>query len=447
MQVDIRQSPNSPWQSASINAGDWQLECDPITFTGHVICLTEDRFFSITHCKPGGNRVDYRFTLISGAVTPSEITTRVECESQLTVSNITNPVWTSISPGTEGQYNNLLSCTNCYNPIFTPTSLEPSEIVYRVTGTVPAVLCSQGFDYNLVTVHVKPELIADLNITPLNVCENDVPEITAIVTPASDFYTYEWFNAYDAGGTRVGTGPTYTPTSEGPYSVRVTDTQGGTTCDVIIHNFDVTFDEDPPVLSFSEFSNLTVSCSNPTSANQEIAQWLNDVTATDDGGSTFRPVTHNYGQAGCGLPAVGPIQFECGEVITVTFCAEDICGNVGTTTGTISILSQDFSVPPNGGSIISCPSQGLVQPTPPVVFDACGNPITPELFSTPTTIDCEGIMEWVFNYGDCNNYSHHWTYTYTVEREPFTVPADQGTTVACEANAEVPNALLPTVTD
>ena len=70
LQVDIRQG-NGPWQSASITAGDWQLECDPIAFTGSVICLTEDRFFSITHCKPGGNTVSYRFTLIAGALSQS----------------------------------------------------------------------------------------------------------------------------------------------------------------------------------------------------------------------------------------------------------------------------------------------------------------------------------------------------------------------------------------
>ena len=191
-------------------------------------------------------------------------------------------MWTSVSPGTEGQYNNLLSCTNCFNPVFRPTSTEPATIVYKVCGSANTFTCGDGFDCNYVTVNIKEKLSVELDITPLNVCER-MSRNHCFGYPYRWQLLFEWFKAYDAGGTRVDR-TTYTPTDAGPHSVKITDIEGGTTCDILIHNFDISFDEDPPVLTFSGTPDLFIECRDPGSANQLISEWLNNVTATDDGG-------------------------------------------------------------------------------------------------------------------------------------------------------------------
>ena len=49
-----------------------------------------------------------------------------------------------------------------------------------------------------------------------------------------------------------------------------------------------------------------------------------------------------------------------------------------------------------------------------------------------TYADCEGTITYTWNYADCEGNNHDWVYTYTIE-VPFTVPADDGSTVACAA--------------
>ena len=153
---------------------------------------------------------------------------------------------------------------------------------------------------------------------------------------------------------------------------------------------------------------------------------------------TFRPVTNNYGKEGCSLPAVGPLQFVCGETVLVTFCAEDICGNVGTLTGSISIFPQNFSVPENAGTTVACAVQA-VPPTLPIVLDNCDNPITPTgPILDGSFLDCEGIITFTYTYTDCAGVTYPWVYTYTISAPVVTMPAGGASTVACVANATLP---------
>ncbi|MFN9954240.1 MAG: hypothetical protein ACK55I_14175, partial [bacterium] len=79
------------------------------------------------------------------------------------------------------------------------------------------------------------------------------------------------------------------------------------------------------------------------------------------------------------------------------------------------------------------------QPSPPAVNDNCGNALTP---SGPVTggpyTSCEGTRTWTWTYTDCEGNSHPWVYTYTIERNDFTVPANGSSTVSCIALATTP---------
>ena len=102
-------------------------------------------------------------------------------------------------------------------------------------------------------------------------------------------------------------------------------------------------------------------------------------------------------------------------------------------------------VPAAGGSTLACPS-GLKPPSPPAVKDTCGNQTPapgPVVRASPS---CEGDVTYVWTYTDCEGNGHDWTYTYTIEYEDFTVPADGGSTIACPSGLNTPSPLAVTAT-
>ena len=114
-----------------------------------------------------------------------------------------------------------------------------------------------------------------------------------------------------------------------------------------------------------------------------------------------------------------------------TYTITDQCGNSSTCTQTLTVERLPFNNPTDGSSTVSCPALA-VQPTPPVVNDNCGAPIQPSgptIGGTLTT--CEGTKTYTWLYTDCEGNTQDWVYTYTIEREDFTMPQDDGSTVTC----------------
>jgi len=103
----------------------------------------------------------------------------------------------------------------------------------------------------------------------------------------------------------------------------------------------------------------------------------------------------------------------------------------------VTIDMPDFTVPADEQQTVECPVEGLTAPATPVVYDHCGTLIEPTLVSSPTTVECEGPMVWVYNYTDCAGSSHDWTFTYLIEMPPFIPPSDDGETVDCPADGLV----------
>ncbi|HLP73832.1 MAG TPA: hypothetical protein VK155_13075, partial [Bacteroidales bacterium] len=105
---------------------------------------------------------------------------------------------------------------------------------------------------------------------------------------------------------------------------------------------------------------------------------------------------------------------------------------------------EDFTMPADDGEIIAC-ADDLYTPTPPAVNDYCGDAITPTGPVVSQTPACEGIVTYVWNYADCEGNNHNWTYTFTIEYEDFTMPADDGEIIACASELYTPTP--PTVYD
>ena len=123
------------------------------------------------------------------------------------------------------------------------------------------------------------------------------------------------------------------------------------------------------------------------------------------------------------------------------------CGTTSSTWSFVyTIEQQPFTVPANGAATVACVA-AIIAPVPPAVNSNCGDPIAPAFVSivdSPSTLTCEGTRTYNYSYTDCEGNTLPWSFVYTVERQPFTVPANGAATVNSPALATQPTP--PTVT-
>ncbi len=379
---------------------DWRIDCDNITMNNSVVCIPGGKFYLFTFCKPGTNTNKFTFRSVPGIISSGDITTRVECSGQITTSGIvSDPQWTSIWPGTPGQYNSYLSSTTVESPTFTPDLNAPPEIKYKICGKIAATVCNVlGSDCDTISIYIKQPINLTWNNDPTIVCKNNIPTLVANVSPAGATYTYEWYNGSGALGTPVYTGTnSYKPETAGLYSIKVTDTQNGIPCSSAIFNFEVKFDLIGAMVFSPPPGDLTIQCGD-SNASQLIQDWLASASAIDEAGNPLF-VHNNY---------IG-ITEACGTALPVTFDATDHCGNIGTAIAHIFI--KDAQAPTWLTAVgtlnrtISCsdaPGLTSAQTLVPVPTDLCD----PTLILTKTT--------GIFVAGSCSNsgtYTNTWTAT------------------------------------
>ncbi|RSK38523.1 HYR-like domain-containing protein, partial [Mangrovimonas spongiae] len=133
----------------------------------------------------------------------------------------------------------------------------------------------------------------------------------------------------------------------------------------------------------------------------------------------------------------------CEGAKVYTFTYTDCANNEAVYTYTYNIELPAFTVPASETETVDCLADA-VQPTAPVVADACGNDITPVITENADPA-CEGAKVYTFTYTDCANNEAVYTYTYNIELPAFTVPASETETVDCLADAVQPTA--PVVAD
>ncbi|MFD0988590.1 hypothetical protein ACFQ1R_00650, partial [Mariniflexile jejuense] len=114
-----------------------------------------------------------------------------------------------------------------------------------------------------------------------------------------------------------------------------------------------------------------------------------------------------------------PADIACSGDMVWVYTYTDCEGNTHDWSYTYTIDVPDFSMPANGSQTVTNLANA-VEPTPPSVNDACGNPITPAAATKTDTPDCQGSIVYTFKYTDCEGNTHDWTYTYTIELAPFT---------------------------
>jgi gliding motility-associated-like protein len=134
---------------------------------------------------------------------------------------------------------------------------------------------------------------------------------------------------------------------------------------------------------------------------------------TDQCGNTLTPVVTT--------PADIPCEGAMDWIFTYTDCA----GNTVDWTYTYTIDIPVFTLPADGSENVVCIGDVYV-PTPPVMNDGCGNPITP-VMSENTDPVCVGDKIYTFTYTDCSGNTADWTYTFSINDNvppTGTAPAD-----------------------
>ena len=121
-----------------------------------------------------------------------------------------------------------------------------------------------------------------------------------------------------------------------------------------------------------------------------------------------------------------------GVNIVITATANDLCGytEVCEMHFVIAPHPGDFTLPPDGQSVLQCADQ-ITAPIPPSVNDACGNPVDigePQISPFPT---CAGSVIYTYTYTDCAGNSHEWKYTYTISGPEAGELSYGGQTVFC----------------
>ena len=198
----------------------YQINCGPETPVGDPICLSGVGPHILTFCKPGNNENTYQIESIPPATGGTNVVINDGCIGTVSASgyNVSTMVWTSINPGTQGQYNSYLSCTTaCTNPTVTGADGAPAFIDYKVCGQ-PEALCNFATTCDTVRVTFNPTL--GVNIVPINptICFGQTSTtITANGTGGTPPYSYLWNNINPSQTINVGVGT---------YNVQLSDASG-----------------------------------------------------------------------------------------------------------------------------------------------------------------------------------------------------------------------------
>jgi hypothetical protein len=231
---------------------------------GTTTCITGVGPHKITYHKPGKNKVQYYLKQIPRPIFPENDTTRVGCSKPLNIYGLNNIVINSINSSTGnttlGAYNSLLSCVNCSNPIFSPGLSTPTWIDYRICGSPQASsTCGTYASCDTVRVFTYSQLVVNVSPNPASFCQGGGGVLlTASATGGLPGYTYTWRNSSNA---IVGTGSTYTATTQGTFTVEVSDQLVTSTCGPVYRSVPVTIGN-PPIVNAGQ--NQTLCATSPT---------------------------------------------------------------------------------------------------------------------------------------------------------------------------------------
>jgi gliding motility-associated-like protein len=212
----------------------FQIDCGPQHAVGELICLSGVGPHRITFCKPGNNQNEYIIQSIAKPTFPQDDSTRAGCSKDFQVLgfDLSTITWSSVFPGSPGDYDSLLSCTDsCDITTFTPRPNSPAFVDYVVCGFPQADEC--GYILTLCDtfrVYTMDSLAGSVIPNPASFCQlgpGSGVNLNASAIGGNGVYSYSW---YDTSGTLVGTGPNYYATSQQTYTLEINDGLSSSKC-------------------------------------------------------------------------------------------------------------------------------------------------------------------------------------------------------------------------
>ncbi|MBL4656488.1 MAG: SprB repeat-containing protein, partial [Flavobacteriales bacterium] len=197
----------------------YQIDCGSPVPVGDPICLTGTGPFSITFCKPGGNTNEYTIISIPKPSASTDIAVNDGCAGTLFAYgyDVSTISWTSVFPGSIGDYNSYLSCLfTCDSTVATGDVLAPPFVDYQVCGGPLGGCDTLLVVCDTMRVYFNTELFA--NILPIipTICFGDTSvTLTANGIGGTPPYSWLWSTGDTAESVNVNTGT---------YWVMVTDT-------------------------------------------------------------------------------------------------------------------------------------------------------------------------------------------------------------------------------
>jgi len=202
----------------------YQINCGPPVAVGQPFCISGPGPHHITFCKPGNNENSYMIQAIPKPIFPSPHHVRIGCSKTLAMIGMepASVTWTSVFPGTTGQYNSYLSCTSgCISAVYTPATDAPPFVDYKICGTPIANECGYLAVCDTVRIYNEPVLEGTITPNPGAFCAGSGGiTLTANAVGGLPPYTYTW---KDPLNNTVSTSYTCQATMSGTYSVEIHD--------------------------------------------------------------------------------------------------------------------------------------------------------------------------------------------------------------------------------
>ena len=122
---------------------------------------------------------------------------------------------------------------------------------------------------------------------------------------------------------------------------------------------------------------------------------------------------------------------DCSGAKSYTWNYTDCTGSTDQWTYTIDFSTQPYCL--RWGSTVACLSDAQIVPTPPQIFNSCGDSLVLSGHDTGPDPICSGTKTYTWTYTDCTGATLTWTYTYTIiaDLDPVFDSPPTDITVSC----------------